>query len=183
MNFTINANTRLNKALEMDPRVLGYIVSLNPGEFQRLHNPFMRRLMSPRISLGRIATMTHTPIAELLATVSALTGAAIEEGISEGILARSPKEPPAWVMDTHPDTVKEVNLLPMDQSLDQDPMVPVAMAVKTLAPGGVICIRHRWEPQPLYDVWAKMDGIEWYAAEISPDEWNIWVRRAPRDSR
>jgi hypothetical protein len=56
---TINAATRLAKALELHPSVLGYIVSLDPHDFSRLENPVMRKLMSPRISLERIATITH----------------------------------------------------------------------------------------------------------------------------
>ena len=58
MSPIINANTRLNKALDLHPQVLDYIVSLKPHDFQRLHNPLMRRFMSPRITLGRIAKMT-----------------------------------------------------------------------------------------------------------------------------
>ena len=37
-------------------------------------------------------------------------------------------------------------------------------------------IRHRWEPQPLYDIWAKMD-LEWFAQQIGADEWYIFVHR------
>ncbi len=54
MSQVIHANTRLNKALELHPQVLDYIVSLNPHDFRRLHNPLMRRLMSPRITLGAL---------------------------------------------------------------------------------------------------------------------------------
>lgn len=43
----VGPNTRLKEALGLDPRVVDYIVSLNPHDFQRLRNPLMRRLMSP----------------------------------------------------------------------------------------------------------------------------------------
>jgi hypothetical protein len=33
----------------------------------------------------------------------------------------------------------------------------------------VLGIRHRWEPQPLYDLWAKMN-LDWYATKIGDEE-------------
>src|SRR5215471_15036081 len=109
MSQRINANTRLNKALDLHPQVLDYIVSLNPHDFQRLHNPLMRRLMSPRITLGRIAKMTQVPLAELLAHIATLSGATVEAGGVEHDLPQSPTEPPMWVVEAHPDTIREVN--------------------------------------------------------------------------
>jgi Domain of unknown function (DUF1858) len=111
MSRTIHANTRLNKALDLHPQVLDYIISLNPHDFQRLHNPLMRRLMSPRITLGRIAKMTHVPLAELLAHLAALSGANVEADVVEHDLPQSPAEPPRWVVEAPPDIVEEVNLL------------------------------------------------------------------------
>jgi Domain of unknown function (DUF1858)/Uncharacterized conserved protein (DUF2249) len=176
----INANTRLNKALDLHPQVLDYIVSLNPHDFQRLHNPLMRRLMAPRITLGRIAKMTQVPLAELLAHIATLSGATVEEDVVEHDLPQSPTEPPSWVVNAPPETVTEVNLLPLDATLEADPLLPVMQAVKALTPGAVLCIRHQWEPQPFYDVWAKMGDVEWYATEVTGTEWHIWVRRRPR---
>ncbi|NJO85276.1 MAG: DUF1858 domain-containing protein, partial [Blastochloris sp.] len=73
MSLTINAHTRLSRVLNLDPRVVDYIVSLNPHDFQRLHNPMMRRFMSPRISLGRIAAMVNMPVDELLDGIARIT--------------------------------------------------------------------------------------------------------------
>jgi hypothetical protein len=180
MSPVINANTRLNKALDLHPQVLDYIVSLHPHDFQRLHNPFMRRLMSPRITLGRIAAMTAVPLDELLTHIATLSRATVEADVVEQDLPHSPAEPPMWVVAAQPEAVTEVNLLPLDATLDADPMLPVMRAVKALTPGAVLCIRHQWEPQPFYDIWSKMGGIEWYAIEETPTEWHIWVRRTPQ---
>lgn len=182
MSLVINANTRLNKALELHPSVLDYIVSLSPHEFERLHNPIMRRLMPPRITLGRIAAMTHVPLTELLNRVAILGGATVGEPIggetAEHGLAQSPGEAPNWVTQAQPDKIQEIDLLPMDATLSTDPMVPVMHAVNVLKQGEILCFRHKWEPQPFYDVWSKMGGLEWYADEITKDEWHIWVRRS-----
>jgi hypothetical protein len=124
--------------------------------------------------------MTHVPLAELLAHIAALSGANVEADVVEHDLPQSPAEPPRWVVEAPPDTVEEVNLLSIDTTLDADPMLPVMHAVKALIPGAVMCIRHKWEPQPFYDIWSKMGDVEWYAAETASDEWHIWVRRTPR---
>ena len=57
----ISGDTRLNRVLDAIPTALDYIVSLRPHDFDRLHNPFMRKHMSPRISLRRVAAMVGIP--------------------------------------------------------------------------------------------------------------------------
>ncbi len=177
---TITPRTRLSKALELHPDVLEYIVSLDPHDFGRLQNPVMRKLMSPRITLERIASMTNTPINALLERIATLSGATVE--LSPAEISSSPpsKIRPAWVSSADPRSVRTVNLLPLDESLEADPMPPVMQAIKKLQPGQVLLIRHKWEPQPFYDVWAKMPGLEWFAEPVADDEWRIWVRRTER---
>jgi hypothetical protein len=170
---TISATTKLSKALELHPDVLEYIISLDPHDFDRLRNPVMRKLMSPRISLGRIATMTGISINALLEQIAVLSGATVELSTVEILNTPSSSERPEWVMDA----TRTVNLLPMDKLLTEDPMPPVMLEVKKLKPGEVLLIRHKWEPQPFYDIWSKMPGLEWFAESVSADEWQIWVRR------
>ena len=174
---TISAATKLSKALDLHPNVLEYIVSLNPHEFDRLENPLMRKLMSPRITLGRVAVMTGTPVRTLLERVAELGGAVAEfDGPAPSTLPESPQQRPEWVSSANPALIRTVNLLPLDETLSGDPMPPVMLELKKLQTGEVLLIRHKWEPQPFYDVWAKMPGLEWFAEAVSDDEWHIWVR-------
>jgi Domain of unknown function (DUF1858) len=170
---TISATTKLSKALELHTDVLEYIISLDPHDFDRLRNPVMRKLMGPRISLGRIAMMTGMNVNALLEQIAILSGAKVEPSTDEILNTPSSSERPAWVADA----TRTVNLLPMDELLTEDPMLPVMLEVKKLKPGEVLLIRHKWEPQPFYDIWAKMPGLEWFAESVSADEWQIWVRR------
>jgi uncharacterized protein (DUF2249 family) len=55
-----------------------------------------------------------------------------------------------------------------------DPLPPIVVAIKNLPPGGVIGIKHHWEPQPLYDIWQKMQ-LEWFTRQAGPEEWHIFV--------
>ena len=179
MGETIGPGTRLKKALDLDPRVVDYVVSLNPHDFERLRNPFMRRMMAPRISLSRVAAMAGVPVGELLRNVAALGGAAVKPGYREERLPQSPEVAPSWVAGAGPTRVRTVNLLPLDDALDADPMLPVMREVKGLSPGEVLLVKHRWETQPFYDVWEKMGGLEWFAERVAEGEWWIWVRRIP----
>ncbi|MBA3947864.1 MAG: DUF1858 domain-containing protein [Herpetosiphonaceae bacterium] len=175
----ITPQTRLNRVLDLQPDVVAYIVALNPHDFARLRQPLMRRFMSPRITLSRVAAMGHVPVAELLDHIAALTGAVVAEGELEPVLPQSSREPPAWVTAADPRTTHTINLLPLDATLTTDPLLPVITAIKELTPGAVLLIKHQWEPQPLYDIWTKMGNLAWFSAQISPTEWWIWVRRYP----
>lgn len=178
----IGAQTRLSKALELHPDVLEYIVSLDPHDFERLRQPLMRRLMSPRITLARVAAIAGVGQHELLERIAALSGASLEVSQEASKLPASPRTPPPWLPTAEPDEAHTVNLLPMDARLDADPMIPVAKAIKSLKSGEVLLIRHRWEPQPFYDVWNAMRDLEWFSQTHEQDGWHIWVRRKPKNA-
>lgn len=173
----ITPDTRLKEALDLDPRVVEYVVSLNPHDFSRLRKPLMRRLMSPRITLGRLAVMAGVPADELLGNVAALGGAVVGAAGVGRPLPRSPGERPPWMGGADPADMRVVDLLPLDDALDADPMPHVVRAVKGLAPGDTLLIKHRWEPQPFYDVWTKMGGLEWFSERVGESEWWIRVHR------
>lgn len=179
MRETIGPKTRLKEALDLDPRVAEYVISLNPHDFERLRNPLMRRLMAPRITLSRVAAMAGVPQDELLERIARLGGVGTESGHPEQPLPQSPREAPPWVAGTATGDTPTVDLLPLDDALDGDPMLPVMRAVKALAPGEVLLVKHRWEPQPFYDLWSRMGGLEWFAERVGDEEWRIWVRRVP----
>ena len=183
MRETIGPKTRLKEALDLDPRVAEYVISLNPHDFERLRNPLMRRLMAPRITLSRVAAMAGLPQGELLTRIAELGGVGTESGHPDRPLPQSPREAPPWVAGAATESTPTVDLLPLDDALDGDPMPPVIRAVKALAPGEVLLVKHRWEPQPFYDVWNRMGGLEWFAERVGDEEWRIWVRRVPDRQR
>ena len=181
----ITGDTRLNKVLDNVPGALEYIVSLNPHDFSRLKNPIMRKYMSPRISLRRVAAMAGVDEEELLSHLRALAGdqtiCVTDEAPQPRTVAlpRSPRNPPTWMAQVDEERIHWVNLLPVDDVLG-DPMLPVTVAVRKMQPGQTIGIRHRWEPQPLYDIWQKMN-LQWFARRVSPDEWHIFVHKPVSD--
>ena len=184
MSIKVYASSKLSEALKLHPDVLDYIVSLNPHDFQRLHNPLMRKLMPPRITLARIAEMTHTPIFTLLERLHEVAQSYLtdEDRVELASLLADGQETPLPINpDTMPtwarqDVAAVVDLLESDARLDADPMPPIFRTLKKAAPGDVVLVKHQWEPQPLYDIWSKQ-GIEYFSAQQSEDEWWIYLRR------
>lgn len=175
----LTAETRLARAMDAIPGALDYVVGLNPHDFGRLHNPILRKYMAPRITLGRIAAMVKMPEERLLHDLAALAGETVQVGTPAAPAPRpqSPAAPPPWLRAAEAEGLHQVDVLRIDDAAG-DPLPPINMAIKRLAPGATLVIRHRWEPQPLYDVWSKM-GLEWFARQESDDAWQIFVHRPP----
>lgn len=177
--FILSGETRLSQLLEAIPAALDYIVSLNPHDFARLRNPFARKYMSPRISLSRLAVMLGLPEKDFLQKLAQLSDNDTEIKLDETKTASKPPVNPAnkpeWLEKADATQIKWLDLLSVDDVLG-DPFPPVSIAVKNLAPGAILAMRHRWQPQPLYDIWAKM-RLQWYSQQVSEDEWYVFVHR------
>lgn len=175
----MNGNTRLSKALDSHPDVLELIVGLNPRDFSRLRNAQLRRFMAPRITLRRVAAMVGLPEADLVARVNLLAGEEGGESVESAALPMLSPEPPAWREDIREDAIPWVDVTTQDDA-QEDPLPPIMAAWKALGPGETLGIKHRWEPQPLYDVWEKL-GLGYWAEQISPDLWHIFVHRPRKE--
>ncbi len=171
----MNGETRLSEALKASPKVLDYIISLNPHDFQRLRNPLMNRVMPPRITLGRIATMVGISESELLAKIHELAGLPQEESVESKphTLPASSTTAPDWLNGIDIEKIKWVDVTPLDEVLG-DPMPSINIAVNTSKAGDVIGIKHKWEPQPLYDIWSSR-GLQFWSKQIEHDLWHVFV--------
>ncbi len=177
----LDGDTRLSVVLKEIPGALDYIVALRPHDFERLRHPFMGKYMPPRISLRRVAAMAEIPEVQLLRALKQLAGqdcATMESAIGPAV--QSPIAPPTWMKGVETETLHAVDVRPIDDVLG-DPFPPISVAVKRMAPGAIIVLFHRWEPQPLYDIWQKM-GIDWFARQLADDEWQIFIYK-PADYR
>lgn len=173
----MNGNTRLSEALAANSAILDYVVSLNPHDFERLHNPILRRVMPPRITLRRIAKMVGIPEREFVAKINQLAGLPDEDEPIEPhkseLLPQSSPVPPDWLAGVEKESLTWVNVLPIDAE-GGDPMPPINIAINGSKPGEVVGIKHKWEPQPFYDIWHAR-GFQFWSTQIGPDEWHIFV--------
>jgi len=179
----MNGDTKLSEALKASPAILDYIVSLNPHDFERLHNPLLAKVMPPRISLRRIATMVGMPVAELVTRLNEIAGLPNESAEHENTdhesnadidLPKSPTEAPRWYEDANKDKIIWVDVTPIDLK-HGDPMPPINIAINGSKAGDIIGIKHMWEPQPFYDIWHAR-GFKFWSQQQGPDLWHIFVQ-------
>ncbi len=175
----MNGKTRLSEALAASPEILEYVISLNPHDFNRLRNPLLRKVMPPRINLRRVAVMTGIPEQDFVDKINQLAGLP-QESAHDGAgevdeLPASFSEPPEWLTGADEEKIRWVDVLSIDDQ-SGDPMPPINVAINTSKPGDIIGIKHRWEPQPFYDIWHTR-GFEFWAHQEGPEEWHIFVRR------
>lgn len=172
----MNGDTKLSEALKLSPDILEYVISLNPHDFARLRNPLMRKVMPVRISLRRLASMVKISEQEFVNKLNDLAGLPHEQIDSE----RQPpsiieEEMPDWMHNVDETKLRWADVLAGDERLD-DPMPPINVVTNSMQPGDVVGVKHKWQPEPLYDIWEKR-GYKYWAVQISEDEWNIFVHR------
>ena len=179
--MTLQPKDKLTKALALHPDVLDYIISLNPHDFARLAAPLMQKVMPPRITLARLAVMVNLPVTELISNIYAAAHLPAPQNITAqpAPLPSNPVQAPAWIDEP---IIETIDLLAADERLDTDPFVPLFPAIKRAKVGEVILLKHKWQPQPLYDVWQKLQ-IEHYTVQVSAEVWHIYLRKLRRGFR
>jgi hypothetical protein len=171
----MNGETRLSEALKLSPAVLEYVISLNPHDFARLRNPLMQKVMPPRITLKRIAAMVKMPTQELLDKLNDIAGLPRELVDQTEVPNTSAIEAPSWFNTVNESEILWIDVLRGDVKLE-DPMPPINIAVNALKPGEVIGVKHKWEPQPLFDIWDAR-GFDYWSRQMGEDEWHIFVHK------
>jgi hypothetical protein len=171
----MNGNSKLSEALKYGPQMLEYIISLNPHDFERLRNPLLQKVMPLRISLRRIAAMLNIPEQEFIDKINQLAGLPPETIADAQSPSQSEESVPAWLEHVNEAEIRWVDVLEGDEKL-LDPMPPINIVVNAMKPGEVIGVKHKWEPQPLFDIWEKR-GLKFWSTQTGRDEWHIFVHR------
>ena len=128
--------------------------------------------------------MTGVDITKLITEIRGIAGLALSEEDRSELRARkdmldptnsemSKRQRPSWARVR---SAVIVDLLQSDARLDSDPVRPISLALKTNPPGTVNLVKHKWEPQPLYDVWEK-SGVDYFAEQQGENEWWIFIRK------
>lgn len=174
-SLNMNGNSKLSEALKYGPEMLEYIISLNPHDFERLRNPLMQKVMPVRISLRRIAKMVNIPEQDFVDKINDLAGIPREHVGDEPEPPVSHQQIPDWMHKINEEEIVWVDLLADDELL-KDPMPPINIAISKLPPGGTLAIKHKWEPQPLFDIW-EMRGFQYWTRQMGHNEWHIFVHK------
>jgi len=181
----VTGDSRLSVALGLHPDVLGYIIDLDPHDFQRLEHPLMRRVMPQRMTLRRVSRLSGVPLSKILLDVHRIAGIDLTEDERATLTAASSSDGkpgpasvqprPDWARDLSEDDVPVADLRKdEEQAVVSDEIV--ADSLRLVGPGEVLLLKSVAEPRSLYTIWDRQ-GHDHFAEQMGYDEWWIFLRK------
>lgn len=161
----INADTKIAHLIKQNPDALEAIISIAP-KFEKLRNPFLRKLMAGRTSIGmasKIAGLEPRVFYEKLRPL----GFDESESTAPNIGAPRPKQQPAFLKLLTSEKITELDVRSILEN-KQDPLPLISKTIKTISKGHALKLINSFEPTPLIGLLGKQ-GFESYTEEISPD--------------
>jgi hypothetical protein len=182
----VTGDSRLSVALGLHPDVLGYIIDLDPHDFQRLEHPLMRRVMPQRMTLRRVSRLSGVPLSKILLDVHRIAGIDLTEteratltaaSSSDGKPGPASVQPrPDWARDLSEDDVPVMDLRKEEEDQTVMSHEAVAESLRLVGPGEVLLLKCQAEPRSLYAVWER-HGHDHFAEQMGHDEWWIFLRK------
>ena len=181
----VTGDSRLSVALGLHPDVLGYIIELDPHDFQRLEHPLMRRVMPQRMTLRRVSRLSGVPLAKILLDLHRIAGIDLTDDERATLTAASSSDGkpgpasvqprPDWARDLSEDDVPVADLRKdEEQAVVSDEVV--ADSLRLVGPGEVLLLKSVTEPRALYAIWDRQ-GHDHFAEQMGNDEWWIFLRK------
>jgi uncharacterized protein (DUF2249 family) len=161
--MTINSNTRIAAILKENPAALDAIVPISP-RFEKLRNPFLRKLMAGRTSIAMAAKMGGCEVADFFSRLAPL-GFEIDT-VAPGTSPAS-KAVPAFMLHLNATQVTDLDVRSLIAS-GSDPLNMIMGKVNALQPGNILKIINSFIPEPLILLLEKK-GFESYVSVINPD--------------
>lgn len=163
MHMTVNANSKIASILKQDPRALEAIISISP-KFEKLRNPFLRKIMAGRTSLSMASKIGGCPVDVFFQKLELLgfsvdRATKITEVKSSGL--------PQFITALKRERLIELDVRPEIAS-GRDPLNWIMEKIKNIQPGQVLKIINSFEPTPLI-LLLKRKGFESYV-DVTPHD-------------
>lgn len=187
VNMKITRDSKIKEVLAFDEEKMIRTLMWIAPEFKRLQYPKLRRAMAGRVSVSQAARIARVPLTEMLYALNLAVGEN-ETEISEELSlftqkdlqyddANLPTKPIeiATVKETHENVV----FVDLTRQADEnrDPMPAIAKGLASLKqPGGILLLRHPFDPIPLRDMFARRGFASW-AEERKLGDWFIYFYR------
>jgi uncharacterized protein (DUF2249 family) len=166
--MNINANTRIAVILKQRPEALEVIIGISP-KFEKLRNPFLRKLMAGRTSIAMASKLGGCAIADFFTKLKPL-GFEVDDGMPPA--EEEKKHVPGFMA-----TLNEAQLIVLDVrpviASGKDPLSMIIEKVKTIHAGQVLKIINSFEPTPLMHLLEKQ-GFESFADMINDELVETW---------
>lgn len=160
----INANTKVTTVLKASPAAIDLLIGLSP-EFGRLKNPFMRKVLAPRVTLAQAASIGGCRLEDFFAVLQPL-GFEAEANVKPETEMDLPKEKLKFLAG-NPD-IRKFDVRPILEA-GSDPLNAILAEVNKLKKGEPICIVNSFEPVPLMRL-LKKKGFDSCVVYAAPSE-------------
>lgn len=160
----INAGTKIAAILKQSPDALEAIISISP-RFEKLRNPFLRKVMAGRTSLAMAAKVGGCKVEDFFNRLKPL-GFEIDAATTIKEEEKSPLPP--LIRKLRKEQIVELDVRPVIAS-GKDPLSLIVKEVNAIQPGQVLKIINTFEPTPLM-VLLEKQGFSSYADGIK-DDW------------
>lgn len=163
--MTINADTKIAHLIKQNPEALEAIISIAP-KFEKLRNPFLRKLMAGRTSIGmacKIAGLQPDRFFETLKPLGFEKGESAASSKNE----HSQKVRPSFFKLLTPDKITELDVREILEN-KQDPLPIISKTVKSISKGHALKLINSFEPTPLISLLGRQ-GFESFTEYVSPD--------------
>jgi uncharacterized protein (DUF2249 family) len=158
--MTINANTKIASVLKHAPGALEAIISISP-KFEKLRNPFLRKLMAGRTSLSMASKIGGCSINDFFAKLKPF-GFEVDAAASPVIEEK--KQLPEFISSIDTKKISKLDVRPIIEN-GKDPLSIIIEKTKGIKKGEVLKIINSFEPTPLM-LLLKKQGFESYADVI-----------------
>ncbi|MBE2247776.1 MAG: DUF2249 domain-containing protein [Candidatus Competibacteraceae bacterium] len=156
--ISIHPDTRIDKLIKAHPDALEAIVSLSPS-FEKLRNPLLRKLMTPRTSIRMACKVGGCSIEDFMQKMASL-GFEIEQIQIEDMQEQKDSSMPEVLKAIEVNNLVEMDVRPMIAS-GNDPLEVILKQIGDLPSGHALKIINTFEPVPLIHL-LKKKGFDSY---------------------
>jgi len=148
----VDKNTKISEILKAKPEAIDAIASIN-RHFKKLQNPFLRKMLAPRVNVTAAAQVGNSTVNQLLKVLEDIGFEVAFE--SEGLISKEEKTE----LDMKRTNIVDLDVRPILDS-GVDPFNVIMDGLKTLKDDETLRIINTFEPIPLLNI-IKKKGYEY----------------------
>jgi uncharacterized protein (DUF2249 family) len=165
--MTITPATRISALLKQFPQTMEAIIAISPA-FEKLRNPFLRKLLAGRVSISDAAKMGKCSIADFHRVLSSY-GVPVS-GFTD---VQEPVKQESYFEEEEKRGAKQLDVRPILAG-GKDPLEEILKTLRTLPADEVMCLVNTFEPVPLLK---KLSGLGYmFEVETEKEIVYTWIK-------
>lgn len=180
----VTPEMKVRDALAINDRMLDAFTWVAP-EFERLRNPYLREIMSKRVSISQAARIAKIPLTEALFLLNLAAGEEMDRLTDElnlrpadefELAETNPPKKPSEVFNISDDDprIHYVDVTAEAENF-KDPLPRIVRGLIALINDeDILLVRHPFDPIPLRDLLGRQKKLASWAEERRPHDWYIY---------